>query len=328
MIFGLPLKISLQNLMWVFEGAARRGRFRQTYLMSTNLHHLPLVSSPLFPSWCWGAYDHNIGFNSSHMLLSLEAVFCPRPELKVLATTMYVSLTMEQSIAKILSNFCSDLCISPLGNMSINLQGILPCVSRFVKFPIEDFEVMDGWTSLPHSLLTNGTVGWLDLTGPLNDLPSGLHCLQLYISNDSKLSHVSTCHVILVELYEQDKNQVKMGLDDKSFEDLFVVGSDWAKFIPIQDMQTDQQLHLNRSHQGPHPELVPSGKVSSPPSIFSLKRPGYQFEYDLYREQPCAKCKQVATVGTHFRPASPSQREDTPLYLARRLGIGMIVLDA
>lgn len=344
-IFGLPLKILLQSLMWVFDYPVETRMLRRTFLKSTGFNRFRSVSSPLLPSWCWAAYSHCICFASRENWLTRGAGFSPGSELKVLADIVNVSLTVKQRSAKIHANFCSDPGKSPLRKISTILDGFVPCISRLAKLSISDF-TLDGdvkreWP-LPHFLLGEGAIGWMSLSAPLRDLSAELHCLQLFTSKCPINSHILICHIMLVDLYEQDKSKVKMGSEGKSFEDVFLEGSDWAKFTQIHDMEPDQARHANHFDKGPHPDFLRGRHVVPPrrPSWLEREEISSSLSNTLLnvreRQDPnnstkkssCAECERLTTMGTRFGTAGPNQKDDIRLYLARRLGIGQIILDA
>jgi hypothetical protein len=195
-------------------------------------------------------------------------------------------------------------------------------------------------------------VGWTSIDEPMTDLPQDLDFIQLCTSRSR--AYQLTCHVMVVALYEQDRNMIQIGSHNyaqtRSFQDVFFIGSKWHTSCAICNTHYDnpgRELY-DWKLRGAHPDFLAAGVQMNMSGGLPIEQTsgtglmefsfaendtlGRNVEHhhgENFNENVlCPECERLLHVGSRFKRDSPNQKEDTRLYLARRLGIGEIVFEA
>lgn len=277
-----------------------------------------------------------------------------RAELGVIDDDSNTCLPME----RLHGDFCSTFSISSLGKPYLKVRGLIPCISRMAKLPTREIFATDGYSedarpqTAHHYAMHGQEVKWISVDDTLANLPAELHYIQLCISKHR--SHRLTCHVMVVALYEQNRSTIRIGSKSKSqpqsFQDVFFNVSKQSHYCSIHHTQNEgpaRALHESETF-GAHPDFLRgryAGESSGGPPIERASGTGWsgptaterQIQpYNVQHQQgeksdgsvSCADCKRLLRLGDGFKGNSRKLKEHTRLYLARRLGIGEIVLEA
>jgi len=173
------LKIFLYSLMWVIEGPLAERSLRRRRSIATNFdrsENSHSISSPLFPSWCWAAFSSRISLPVMANFWIWKDAILPGSELGVLAN--YLKTSTPTIVPN--ENFYSDFRISLPGKSSIELRGLVPCVSRLANFNADNLILIEGCPEKQrqktshHCLLHGRAIGWISLSEPSGNLPSDL----------------------------------------------------------------------------------------------------------------------------------------------------------
>lgn len=345
-ICGLPTKILLYGLMWAIKDYGNSSSRRRRQRIFTGFDSSVSMSSSLFPSWCWAAFSSAIIFPTVTDYWTGREAIIPGSELGVLADRFPVSVQFEGPG----EDFCWASVATPQGIPVTEVQHLLPCVARLSKLPMEDVVLREGYpesgrTKTHHNSLHGKTIGWFSLDESSTNVPPELHFIQFCTSK--RLSHRLTCHVMLVALQEQGKSTLRTSLGRTSFDQVFLDGCNWASFADIHDTQhykTKQDLY-DIEREGIHPDFlrrcqtdevsvrksVEQGASAGLKEVLSFRKEVLGIEQsneESTGNDVCAECRRLISSGNRFKTTRPNQEGVTPLYLARRLGVGEIVLDA